>query len=571
MKNFIFSFAIALALFGISPSALFAGTLNLLTDKTQFAIGDQFNVDIKIDSEDVGINAAQATLDFPVSVLQAVGIDKANSIVNFWLQDPVIDNANGKISFIGGSSGGVNGKTLQVLRVSFRVVGAGQANLSFSDGAITASDGNGTNVLSLTKGIVLTSIGKQEATLIKPPEIPSVQIIKRPAIPTGKLPNKPDINIPLYPAPDAWYGTLSSFWVHWKLPADVTGIAIELNKKPISEPSTTEGLFDNKTFPPLSDGVWYLHIRFKNDVGFGQTLHYRIAVDTAPPPPFKIEIDNSSSENPSPQITFNVHDALSGISRALLLVDNKEVLQTASTTVALPPVEPGVHTLRVKVFDRGENSVEDNLKFEISPLPTPFVEFISRSVSLEEPFFALGKSIPDGLIEARVLDDSRQEVFKNTTESDSSGNWKVTIDKSLHTGNYTLLVMARDNRGASSYSAKGESFKVRPQTVVSFGGLIELGWFEIFLITLLIIISVASLTAWRYVSKKNTREAYKIIVGRDIEKLSAALLNSLKELEESEGMQDISRRAKTAMIIGRMKETIIKMKKYIGEEVGKLK
>lgn len=210
------------------------------------------------------------------------------------------------------------------------------------------------------------------------------------------------------------------------------------------------------------------------------------------------------------------------------------------------------------------------LHLKFYPLPAPIIEFVTRSISQDELIFASGKSIPNAFIDARVSNTSRQEVFKGSVPSDSLGNWKIAVDKPLSTGTYTLSIIARDERGATSYPTKEESFKVRQKTILSLG-FIDLGWFEIFLIAMVIIISGAGFATWWYVSKKNLLGAYKIIVGRDIEKLSTLLTDHLKELEYAQELHDPSRATKVALLIERMKETIAKMKKYLGEEVGKLR
>jgi len=76
--------------------------------------------------------------------------------------------------------------------------------------------------------------------------------------------------------------------VNWDLPNDVTAVATEVDQHPDAVPAKSEGLFDNKTFSPLEDGVWYLHVQFKNSIGWGPTLHYRIGIDTAPPLGFSV-------------------------------------------------------------------------------------------------------------------------------------------------------------------------------------------------------------------------------------------------------------------------------------------
>lgn len=388
MKKYI-SYFIAgfIAFFAMAPQS-FAGTLNLVTDKTQFAIGDEFNVDVKIDSEGVGINAAQATVNFPVSVLQEKAADKSNSVFTFWLQEPVADNAAGNISFIGGSGSGLTGKTLQTLRITFKVVGSGTADISFSDGAITASDGNGTNVLSVMKGIQITSITKQEAARIIPaPKIPPIKIIKRPAVPTGKLPIKPVLNIPLYPASDGWYNTIAPFIVHWTLPADVMGVATEINQHPVSDLKSSEGLFDNKTFPSLTDGVWYLHIRFKNDIGWGPFADYKIGIDTAPPLAFEVAQKNDGTTGLMvSEISFETKDQPSGVALYRILVDGNEATTTILSSYLLPPQTPGTHKITVVAEDRAGNKTSTDTAVKV--LESAFLSIGTFSLT-QFQFFAI--------------------------------------------------------------------------------------------------------------------------------------------------------------------------------------
>jgi hypothetical protein len=166
----------------------------------------------------------------------------------------------------------------------------------------------------------------------------------------------------------------------------------------------------------------------------------------------------------------------------------------------------------------------------------------------------------------------QQEVFKNTTQSDNSGNWKIVVDKVLPSGKYAFSAVARDERGALSNPTDEKFFKIRPKIIISLGSFINLGWLEIFIIVMLLVVSGASLFAWRYVSKKNMREAYKIIIGRDIEKIATTISESLVDIENSEKLPEASRSASVAEHIGRIKVAIAKIKKYIVDQgINKLK
>ena len=218
-RNRILLSGLAVLVFAVGgPAMAHAASYDLVANKETFVVGDSFTVDLKVNSADVGINAAQATLSFPKGTVQVTGVDKTNSVFNFWLQGPDYSNDAGTVSFIGGNQNGIAGTDLEVLRVTFKVKGAGPVALVFTDGAVTASDGSGTNVLSAMNGLQLTSITTQDAALIKPPQI------VRPAVPTGVLPVKPNITVPLYPDPAAWYARISKFIVQWSLPKDVTAL-----------------------------------------------------------------------------------------------------------------------------------------------------------------------------------------------------------------------------------------------------------------------------------------------------------------------------------------------------------
>lgn len=354
----VFVFAIG------GPAMAHAASYSLLANKSTFVVGDSFTVDLRIESPSVGINAAQATLTFPKDVVQVTSVDKTNSVFNFWLQGPDYSNTAGTVTFIGGDQNGVAGADLEVLRVTFKVTGAGPVALVFTDGAVTASDGSGTNVLSAMNGLQLTSITKQDATLIKPPQI------VRPTVPTGVLPAKPSVSVPLYPDPTAWYDHVSPFIAQWNLPKDVMAVATAVNQQPALDPTSSDGLFDNKTFDSLEDGVWYLHVRFKNSVGWGPTLHYRIGIDTAPPLGFSVTSpDGLVTVNVAPSISFAAKDQPSGISSYKVLVDGTLATTTALTTYTLLPEAPGKHDIIVQAYDGAGNMTEGRTTIDILEVP----------------------------------------------------------------------------------------------------------------------------------------------------------------------------------------------------------
>jgi hypothetical protein len=238
--------------------------------------------------------------------------------------------------------------------------------------------------------------------------------------------------------------------------------------------------------------------------------------------------------------------------------------------MTLPAQPPGTHTLVVIATDRAGNSVQDTASFQILPLPTPQVTFVEPSVIQGAFAFASGNGTPSSSVEIVVVDGNKREVFDGTTPVDSDGNWSSVINAPLAIGNYTLSAIAHDGRGAQSLATAPQKFAILAPSIISFG-VIQLGWFEILIIVLLLAMTGASLALWRNSAKKQRRGLYTIVAGRDIEKLSDLLSANLKNLSEIPLIEAASADPELAHIIATMKENIAKMKKYLKEELGKIK
>ncbi|MBI2041993.1 MAG: hypothetical protein HYT20_03180 [Candidatus Nealsonbacteria bacterium] len=591
-KNFrIFAFAFLLALSGLTfTQDAQAAILYALPEKRAILPGESISVDIKVNTEDVSINAAQATVQFPSNILELVDFDNSVSAFNFWVQGPLISNEDGTFKFIGGTPNGVSGQTLQVIKMTFKAVGQGTAQISINDAVVTANDGRGTNVLSTIEG---TSI-QVSAEVVAPtapvipvsparPPAPAEQperIVRTPVAAVG-LPIQPKLRIPLYPDESRWYNHLGETIVFWDVPADVNGVATAIDKDPNTSPERIETeLFTGKSFGVLKEGIWYIHVQFKNNVGWGKTAHYKISIDTTPPVPFKINIDQQVSDSPSPRISYETFDSLSGISKALIFVNHQEPIESQETSLTLPLQGPGKRTVRVRFLDKAGNSVEDSLEFEILPLQTPVIESLAKRVSRDEPVFVSGTGLPDTFIDLQISSKAGQAA-KETIKSDNLGKWATSIKEPLLIGKYTITATARDERGALSYPSAPQDFSVRPQTIVSFGQL-DFGWLEIFIIIALIILSGAGFYGWYYLGIKRKREAYAIVIARDVEKMHNLLKDNLDKLENNiENLDkfvspiskeiDSTMKTESLIFIKRMQETLDKIRKYVKKEVEEMK
>lgn len=120
-------------------------------EKGDLSIGQTFEMNVQINAEGQAFNAAQATINFPKNILEVASLNYSPSatIFNFWLEEPKFSNSDGAVSFVGGATNGVSGSAVPVLTITFRTKGSGSGDIVANDAAITAADGNGTNILSI--------------------------------------------------------------------------------------------------------------------------------------------------------------------------------------------------------------------------------------------------------------------------------------------------------------------------------------------------------------------------------------------------------------------------------------
>ncbi len=533
--------------------------LSIVTAQDNYQVSDQFNADIKINSQGVGINAAQATIKFSPAVLEVVSIDKTSSVFNFWIQDPAFDNNAGQITFIGGSSSGLIGKSLQVIRVVFKAKGLGQSDLTFTDGAVTASDGSGTNVLSsMVKGSI--TVGNSTTTT------PQVQIIERTPITSDTAPAKPIVKIPLYPDPSSWYNNSSKFTATWQLPNDISSIATDLDKYPTFDPSKSGGIFDNQTFSALSDGVWYLNVRFYNNMGWSPTNHYRIAIDTVPPAPFDINFsDGLSSDNPTPTISFQTKDQLSGIDHYYVQVDSGTPVNVNTNTYVLPAQKPGKHTLKVGAQDKAGNQTESTAQFEILPIAPPKIFSASTNVFVGEGgLFVNGSSVPNSSVILDVTDSGGNSIYNFTTSSDQNGIWSMKIDSPLKKGTYYILATAQDSRGALSLPVKSDAINAEERPIVTILGF-GITYTDLIIILLIILIGGYGV-GWytgKLVSKQRQRRI--IISQRDVSASFNVIKRDVQEALKSwnDGKIESHELTQIEFLLKNINANIDKLQKYI--------
>lgn len=136
------------AFFSFTPFA-FSANPNLFfsAPPRQIEVGDRLTVDLKVRATDQPINAITGSITFPSELVNVASISKNKSIMNFWTQDPKV--VKNKILFEGIIlNPGFVGEGGVLFSVTFEAKQSGLADLRYSEGAVLANDGYGTNLLT---------------------------------------------------------------------------------------------------------------------------------------------------------------------------------------------------------------------------------------------------------------------------------------------------------------------------------------------------------------------------------------------------------------------------------------
>jgi len=453
MKKAIISIIIAILFSSVALSIQAQGaSLFLSPGSGSFKIGDTFSVELKVDTGSIPINAAQTTIYFPPDKSEVLNISKANSIFVLWPEEPVFSNSSGKLSFSGGiPHPGFTGIG-NIITVNFKAKNEGLILLTLGEGRVLADDGKGTDIFVFIKE---AKYAVQKETIL--PEI-------KPEVPLTKVPFPPEISSLTHPQEEEWYNNNNPQF-QWKLTPDVTGVSFVLDHYSDTVPDpASEGRFESKVYEEIDDGIWYFHLRLENKIGWSESSHRKIQVDTHPPYPFEIIINNAGdSTNPNPNLYFETKDDTSGINYYKLKIGETDFLNLMLAQVnpfSTPFQNPGHHPVVVRAVDGAGNIVEAKAVLDVEPIASPQITLSPvKYIAGEETFYLEGTALPE--VEIIIfLKENGKEVKKWLTSNNMQGEWSFSTRELIKSGLYYLSAVAKDKRGVESQPSASYEIEV---------------------------------------------------------------------------------------------------------------
>jgi hypothetical protein len=485
----------------IPQAAQAAATLYLSPSSGAFAVGANFTIGVKVNSGGDVINAAEGTITYDTNLLDVVGVSKGGSIFPFWTTEP--GASGGSIHFGGGlPPPAYNGTAGHLISVTFRAKAVGTARVAFSSGAVLANDGKGTNILG--------SMGSANYTLsptVAPPTKP-----KQPVKPAEPEYNKPVITSPTHPDQEKWYAK-RDIRFEWELPDRVSGVSIGFDDQGVADPGpASDGQFDSKEYTVEEDGVYYLHLKFKDARRWGTIAHFRVQIDTEPPLPFDIEVIEAEIGE-WPELHFGTTDEGSGLAGYEVLIGSLD-----HQAHDVPPEEEkfkvfdlhaGDHTALIKAVDQAGNERVGTVQFNIPPFETPIIEHYPNELKSTDRFFIKGTAVPESGINVYIEKDNI--ISTSTTGVDKNGSWFYVHETGLDNGRYTFWVEAVNKNGIRSLPTEKNTFLVSPPVFVIVGNFV-INYFTVIVSLLFMIILIILLILWliALIRRRLKKETYDI-------------------------------------------------------------
>jgi hypothetical protein len=166
---------IGISVFSIAlPATLFAAEISFIPEYGPMRVYDEQTFRVVIDTEGETVNAVQGTIVFDSEGLSFVNVTDANSILNFWIEEPHFEEAG--IVFSGMTPGGF--QTEESTLLSFTVSGVGAQNTTIACKSCQAllHDGKGTE----------TALSIQPYTVSILPWSPEAPEPERPLVPVDR-------------------------------------------------------------------------------------------------------------------------------------------------------------------------------------------------------------------------------------------------------------------------------------------------------------------------------------------------------------------------------------------------
>lgn len=458
MKKIILSIYITLCVLSMHA---YAASISLSPAQLQIAVGKTQVFRVLVNTQGVAINTAEGTISFDPKLVQVISINKANSVLNLWIEEPSFSNATGKITFNGGAvTPGFTGSAGELFTITARGVKEGSATFAFSDVSIHQNDGSGTDVTSTKTN--------STATITSGVGAPAVKTVPAPIpVPVKTIPNNvaavssgktsivaPTLVSNTHPDQTAWYSS-RNVDISWVQADNAYGMqsVFDSNENTLATGPVQSGI-TAKHLRGVRSGTSYLHVRQVGSAGVSPTSHFVIRVDTEAPTDVQIQATSS-------YIEVRATDEHSGIDHVILTVGTHTpvvvpVINNVAQYLISSDIESGSYEVQADVFDKAGNYTEFKKNVDITHVPVYVIMTDNTDVYVDSDVLFNGHtSVKNGHVSLSVKNPD-QKIDNFLIETDATGVFTFTLP-SVKEGEYIVW-------GEDEYLGKSNSIDITVRT-----------------------------------------------------------------------------------------------------------
>ncbi len=454
-----------------------AANFYITTNTPTVQVGDVITATVYINSGGVAINSAEGIISAPSDLFAIQSVNNAGSIFSLWVEQPTF--SDGRISFSGGvPNPGYSGSTGKVLSISLLAKKSGVAPLTYQSTAIRANDGLGTNVGTNQTGQAGATISITPNTPVLVP-VPEPVLVPAPT-PANTLPSAPVVSSVETPHAETWYSKRSSTF-RWSLPSGTTAVEILLDDQTTSEPTIVYSpAISSKTLDDLENGISYLHIRFKNSLGWGPITHRKIKIDTNAPE--IVSASASLNDQGAVMLSLSANDATSRIAKfiitgdGILPIDVTKIDPDGNAQYTFVSAPEGYRILAIVAADEAGNTKQITLPVTFPKNSAPKITRHPESITRGERFTISGSAIaPKSSVVIWVKEQDQKEK-RYIVDTGSDGAFVFTSEEVQHIGQVAVWAETFDPNQTQHDAASAKIYiSVNESLLFRIGGTVIRG------------------------------------------------------------------------------------------------
>ncbi len=147
----------------LAPQSISAAEINFNLKPSGSGDNKQTVVEVRVNPQSKRLNLIEGKIKFAGSMTDkmSVQVENGNSVLNIWPVPPIYNEKDKSINFIGGKPDGFQSEGLLFI-MKINSSGAGDLNISYTDGSVYLNDGKGTKVSVYSKPVQIS--GSQDVS-----------------------------------------------------------------------------------------------------------------------------------------------------------------------------------------------------------------------------------------------------------------------------------------------------------------------------------------------------------------------------------------------------------------------